>query len=417
MLGIAAYDSDDEDDGAAVKDACGAVSSVCGVGSLLPVGITAEVSSVTSAADMGAAVTPASFVRDELCSLGAQESATAASAAGAPGNNKSSFTGGSTGGKATGKVTKPPRRCAEIQREVMAARSATAVVQVVRRWLECIELRWGAEALYQIAKRSTARTRKEWSRDSDVQKLAKMLICEVEMEVSLSNRAEHVALLLVAMDALRRMEMQTKDAQRPTIERVFQGVVADEWRHPVKSLCRLYWLAAPLNMQEVCSLPRELRERVPTFDSLDVALVVQAMRQKGSHEAVLLQKVVSRLSQHGAHEGLSATDLVEMAEALKELGHHDEAALRPLGMEVLRRRGELTPDESHRVHASFDSLKLPLPQVWTKPGSARKREGSSIVTTTTFVPQDGHEKKRRGNHDVERTSPPRVVRDYKMMSY
>merc|ERR1719203_404119 len=102
---------------------------------------------------------------------------------------------------------------------------------------------------------------------------------------------------------------------------------------------------------------------------------------------------------------------------MKELGVQDEAALRPIGQEVLRRRGELTPYESHRVHSAFTAMKLPLPDVWTKPGNYTKRQGAEIVTTQAFAPQEGHEKKRRGNNDIERTSPPRVVRDYKMMSY
>lgn len=95
----------------------------------------------------------------------------------------------------------------------------------------------------------------------------------------------------------------------------------------------------------------------------------------------------------------------------------DAEALRPLGQEILRRRGELTPDESYRVHNAYQAMKLPLPEVWMQPGSAVKRDGSQLVTTQAFRPQEGHEKKRRGNNDVQRTSPPRVVRDYKMMSY
>merc|ERR1711941_264945 len=112
-----------------------------------------------------------------------------------------------------------------------------------------------------------------------------------------------------------------------------------------------------------------------------------------NRDAVLLEKAVGRLSAEGIHEGMCVTDMVETAEGLNELGAHDESALRPLGMEILRRRGELTPDESHRVHTAYQSMKLPLPQVWTNPGATKKRDGSQIVTTTTFVPQEGHEKK------------------------
>jgi len=157
---------------------------------------------------------------------------------------------------------------------------------------------------------------------------------------------------------------------------------------------------------------------VQELDGPDLALLIASFRKHaGARDAALLEKVVVRLHADGIHHGVSATDLVEMAEGLNELGITDEAALRALGQETLRRRGELSPDESHRVHTAFQAMKLPLPQVWTPPGAVTKRDGAQIVTSQAFVPQEGHEKKRRGNHDIERTSPPRVVRDYKMMSY
>jgi len=300
----------------------------------------------------------------------------------------------------------------------MDAKSATAVVQIVRRCFdEFGDLRWCAEALYQIAKRSTARTRKEWSKDPLVEKLADSLRKEADSEAPLAGRVDRVELILLVLEALRRMSLQATQEQKPALERIVTALVADQWKHPVKSIGRLFWLAAPLKLSGIDGVPMEIRERAALLDGPDVALIIQAMRNKDSRDSALLLKVVARLKTEGVHVGLSATDLVEMAEGLRELGAHDEAALRPLGQEILRRRGELTPDESHRAHGAFNSMKLPLPQVWTQPGAAKKRDKAQILTTQTFVPQEGHEKKRRGNHDIERTSPPRVVRDYKMMSY
>merc|ERR1712060_387122 len=110
------------------------------------------------------------------------------------------------------------------------------------------------------------------------------------------------------------------------------------------------------------------------------------MRTAGARDVALLEKVVGRLKDKDIHEGLAATDLVEMAEGLADLDQTDEAALRPLGQELQRRRGELTPDESHRIQNAFQKLKLPLSQVWTPPGASKKRDGSTILTTQSFVP-------------------------------
>merc|ERR1712048_389870 len=197
------------------------------------------------------------------------------------------------------------------------------------------------------------------------------------------------------------MELQRPQDQIKALERITEALVADRWQHPVKSLSRLAWLAAPLKLPGLDPVPHELRERYMALDGPDVALLISGMRDnKSQRDAALLQKMLARLKTEGIHTGLSATDLVEMAEGICALELDDEAALRPLGQEILRRRGELTPDESHRVHTAYQSMKLPLPQVWTNPGVAKKRDGSQILTTTTFVPQEGHEKKRRGNHDV-----------------
>jgi len=323
----------------------------------------------------------------------------------------------------------PALKLKEQRKEIRDAKSATAVVQMVRRCLDnAWSFIWGAEALYQIAKRSTARTRKEWVNDPTVMRLGKKLVKEASSSLLKSGKGgdravdEEVDVILLALEALKRLAMQDAPAQKDVLERSLACLVADKWRHPVKSLSRLYWLGAPLKLkspgEEFSSLlPAELRARAQELDGPDIALLLAAFRKEGARDAALLEKVAVRLRAQGVLTGVSATDLVEMSEAMNVLGVRDEQALRPLGQEVLRRRGELSPDESHRVHTAFQTMKLPLPQVWTQVGAATKREGSEIVTSQAFAPQEGHEKRRRGNHDIERTSPPRVVRDYKMMSY
>mmetsp|Transcript_73458 Transcript_73458/g.215452 ORF Transcript_73458/g.215452 Transcript_73458/m.215452 type:complete len:381 (-) Transcript_73458:60-1202(-) len=330
-------------------------------------------------------------------------------------------------GEAAGKPKKlPALRLRELRREIQGTKSATAVVQVVRRYLDSAwDLHWGAEALYQIALRSTARTRRAWANDPAVLKLAEKLRAQASSSTPLPTRGEpdDVDLILVALEGLRRMSLQQPEDQKDALEQVIIALVADNWRHPVKSVARLYWLGAPLHLKSKPAdfsslLPTQLRSRAQELDGPDIALLIASFRKhKDARDAALLEKVVTRLRAEGIHQGLSATDLVEIAEGLNELGAHDEGAIRPLGQETLRRRGELSPDESHRVHTAFQAMKLPLPQVWAKPGASKKRTGEEIVTSQAFVPQEGHEKKRRGNHDIERTSPPRVVRDYKMMSY
>lgn len=319
------------------------------------------------------------------------------------------------------------KKLQEIRKEIDAAKSATAVVKVVRSNMEKFwDFRWGAEALYQVAKRSTARTRKEWGDDASIKKLASKLIAAADDGALLAR--EGLDILLIALDGLRRMEAQDAEAQKAALERVVVCLVAEGWKRPVKLLVRLFWLGAPLKLEASKDLrdhlPVEIRGRSLDLDGADLALLVVALQNAGaSKDDLLLEKVVIRMrstevAPEVLYKGLSATDLVEMGEGLKNFEVSEEAALRPLGLEVLRRRGELTPYESHRVHSAFETMKMPLPEVWMKPGSQHKRSGAEIVTTQAFAPAEGHEKKRRGqNNDVERTSPPRVVRDYKMMSY
>merc|ERR1712008_592323 len=76
--------------------------------------------------------------------------------------------------------------------------------------------------------------------------------------------------------ALRRMNMQDVDSQRDALERAIIWLVADNWRCPVKSLARLYWLGAPLKLKgrpaDFSSLlPAVLKSRTQELDGPDVA--------------------------------------------------------------------------------------------------------------------------------------------------
>lgn len=312
-----------------------------------------------------------------------------------------------------------PKKVAEIKKEVASAKSATAVVQVVRHSMDFWDRRWGAPALYQIAKKSTARTRSEWSADKSVLRVANKLMKESAIDALPSGHldVEDAEVVLLSLEALRRMALQGLEEQRACLEVCIQRLSNANWNYPVKTLGRLFWLAAPLKMEGLDGVPPQLRARSIELGGTDLCLIVNVMRSKGARDLALLEKVVFRLKEKDIHKNLSATDLVELSEGLAELDQRDEAALRPLGQELQRRRGELTPDEAHRIQNAFQTLKLPLSQVWAPPGATKKRAGTAIVTTQAFVPQEGHEKKRRGNNDIERTSPPRVVRDYKMCSY
>merc|ERR1719253_1303735 len=106
---------------------------------------------------------------------------------------------------------------------------------------------------------------------------------------------------------------------------------ATGWRCPVSSLSRLFWLGTPLKIEGLEAAPRELRTRSEELNGPDIALVVGAMRNQDGLNAALMQKIVVRLKVKGLHAGLSATDLVELAEGLAELDIRDEDALRALG--------------------------------------------------------------------------------------
>lgn len=346
-----------------------------------------------------------------------------------PVETKRPLPGGAASGPSAKKAKKasekpPEKRIREILREVAGAKSATAVVSMTRREFDTAwDPRWGADALLKISKRSTARTRREWAADKSVLALGDRL--REEVAATEHGKSGHGMLVeqgewaLVALEGLRRMAQQAPEEQRSAIERVAEWLAAENWRWPVKNLARFLWLAAPLKLSAdlIDCAARELRVRAESLDGPDVALVIAAMRHKGSRDAALLKRVLDSLRTEAAFHNMSASEMTELSEGLRDLNAHEASVLRPLGQEALRRRGELTPDESKRMTEAYATMKLPLKDVWGSAGASMKNDGKQLVTKMTFVPQEGHEKKRRGNHDIERASPPRVVRDYKMASY
>merc|ERR1712072_1385960 len=111
-------------------------------------------------------------------------------------------------------------------------------------------------------------------------------------------------------------------------------LAAAKWSYPVKTLSRLFWLAAPLKLEGLDAVPPQLRPRAIELGGPDLSLLVAAMRLPGARDLALLEKVVGRLKEKDIHKNLSATDLVELSEGLAELDQREEAALRPLGQEL-----------------------------------------------------------------------------------
>lgn len=367
-----------------------------------------------------AAVAPQSLKQGEQ--VGVKRKLDDLSAAEAPDAKKPN-----TNGNKKKKTALTSTQIAQIRKEIDAAKSATAVVQVVRRSFEVgFDAHWGAEALYQIAKRSTARTRREWAEDKDVKMLAGKLKLVAASDMSLEGRVDDAEVLLISLEALRRMKLQDAVDQSSPLERVTAYLIKHEWRYPVKALARLVFLTSPLKIQGAEVAPKELKSRYTELDGTDVALLISAMRSAGGNfrDAALLSKLIIKMKLDGWGQGgsglgknLSATDLVEIAEGFVEIESHDEAVLRSLGQFIQMRRAELTPEESSRVHVAYQKVKLNLNTIWKELGASTKRDASELVTSQTFGLQDGHFRYRRGNNDVQRASPPRVVRDMKMASY
>ena len=171
------------------------------------------------------------------------------------------------------------------------------------------DLRWGAEALHQVAKRSTARTRKEWTKDPTITKLAERLRSETASQTSIAGRADVVSLRVLSLEALRRLNLQEPKEQEPALQRILACIIADKWQHPAKTLSRLFWLSTSSELSGSELLPQELRGRADLLDGPDVSLVIQALTRKTAvRDVVLLGKLIGRLRTDGIHAGLSATE-------------------------------------------------------------------------------------------------------------
>merc|ERR1719316_842807 len=96
----------------------------------------------------------------------------------------------------------PSRQVRDLQRDISSAKSATAVVQILRKAsISSWHFHWGGDALLRIAKKSTGQTRKEWAMDAAVSKAAVVLRAEVAQfgEAVPKDRSD-VDAVLVALD-------------------------------------------------------------------------------------------------------------------------------------------------------------------------------------------------------------------------
>lgn len=198
-----------------------------------------------------------------------------------------------------------------LKAEVAACRSATAVVRIVRRSLQgSWDLRWGAEALHGIVERSTAKTRQQWARDPAVVLLSDRAKRDVERVVT---EMTYVEAVILALEALRRLELQRSESQRPVLKLLVAHLSAgDVFRQlPVILLARLLWLSAPLRLEGVKRAFQQLRERHLEVDGKGVVLVIIAMQ---AWACTTLLRVPRRLQQSSAVvTGLSIEDEYELS--------------------------------------------------------------------------------------------------------
>jgi len=309
--------------------------------------------------------------------------------------------------------------CKELRRELFEAASAAAVVKIVRHnlrraWHE----HWGADALYYIARRSTTSTCTKWACDSDVMELAERL--KKVMETDAYDGLEYFGVLLNGLEGLRLMGFQEPEDQRQVLQRSISKIHFTRCSYKsVKDLARFVWLAAPAHVEGLQSVLQEVRRQQSKLEGADVVLVVDAMRNRTlkSCELSLLHTATARLRVDHVVSPLKATDLLKLIEGLLETGTQDEEATRVLGRNLLTRRNELQPHELQHFIRCFQKTGVSLENVWGHVGAQTKRKGSEVVTLQTFATQVGHEKRRRETHDVERTSPPRIVQDVKQSSF
>mmetsp|Transcript_58111 Transcript_58111/g.138253 ORF Transcript_58111/g.138253 Transcript_58111/m.138253 type:complete len:510 (-) Transcript_58111:18-1547(-) len=327
----------------------------------------------------------------------------------------------------------PQWRVEELQESIRAAPSASSTVQLLRtpvrnsgEW----HSKWAAEGLYNIARKSTLRTRPQWVEDPTVLALSQQLLQAIR-----DADADNTATLL-ALEALQRLELESARDHLAVIERVASDLAADSWKQcSTRELVQIMWLAAPLQSRASQFLAEALRKHLPMrlcseagqLDAVGAAMVLDALLKVPNER--LLQKMLLRLGVTGVCSTAIPSDLVQIADSLAELGvssSHGErhlAALQALGQEVMVRRAEHSPDELQRIQKAFEVCGLPLRQAWKATGATTKKRGGQVVTTQVFSTQARHGKKARKDlqsrtaHELESTSPPREVADRVNTSY
>lgn len=316
-----------------------------------------------------------------------------------------------------------------IKMDVSNTKTATNVVKVVRKNLEhFFDVRWGGEALYRIARRSTAKTRREWAADSVVQSLAAQIRdCDGRGPGDLDAK-------LQGMEAIQRMELQDVEDQCRGLEILMSSLEAERWKSVlVTSLVRVLWLirlvdAPSLWKQVLHQLRRRGGEELDGEGAalMTLALGTRMKRRKAESvplseddmvafdsETDLILRFEGRLTTDGAFAHHFPGDLLELGEGLLALQVRDVKSqsriLKALGRGILRRAGEYDKMEMEQVKLMFDEGGEPLDDVFGVEGTVLKGPRSAVTVQTFKANRVGLQKKKdREDDDVERVSPARV---------
>lgn len=278
-----------------------------------------------------------------------------------------------------------------------------------------------------------------WASDHTVRWLAEGL----QREVASSADTEMV---LVALEALRRMGFQEPLQQRPAIEATLERLAGSQWRAPLAALCRLLWLEAPLGLPGLGPAMQELRASSRELGSSEVAILVDALHRRAARrrpveksdvvrvrsekgdvqaETALVQRLLARIALEKVRSGFSAEELADTVLGFAELGCANAPAYKKLMQDILVRRGELTAGELDRAKRVLKRAGVSLDASWGAAGSIMKKQRSGgIATVQTFAPQKGHERDEESvlkgkvlDREVVRTSPERYQADRVRSSY
>eukprot|EP00929_Paragymnodinium_shiwhaense_P000513 TRINITY_DN100755_c0_g1_i1.p1 TRINITY_DN100755_c0_g1~~TRINITY_DN100755_c0_g1_i1.p1 ORF type:complete len:790 (-),score=216.75 TRINITY_DN100755_c0_g1_i1:43-2412(-) len=179
-----------------------------------------------------------------------------------------------------------------LRKEVSVSKSATAIVKLVRRelgrrWAPS----WGAAALLGIWKRSTVLTRREWVQEKTVLELVDALRREVTVYGAARHRygsgtqgemtATDVETLLVAMEALQRLELQTAASQEAAIARLAGALAAGNWALASPAgLARLLWVSGPLRLESMLGAMAQMRQTCyKDLVGSDLVMLVEAVHR------------------------------------------------------------------------------------------------------------------------------------------